>query len=299
MRESLQKLIEQTVIFEYHLPHDEKDIDGAVYSTENDHCYSSSNDKHLAEIIYNAVVDYAFNEYELDVRDYANAHMEALQTRIRYEAHKEEDEQLKYGFFGEVLLYCVLCIIYKTTPIISKGHFYSPVENSESKGFDSYHMVEHEDGVSLWFGEVKFHASRASGIKSALKGIEHVISDEYLNKNLNALPAHTSNLNLDGSKIDLIIKDWRENPSIKILETAKKHNIKLVYPILLLFDESSKGYDESIRGAIEYIAKNYEEQEFNISIEVSIFFIFIPVENSKKIKMEVLKWIGNKQPLMS
>ncbi len=299
MRESLKELIKNTIVFEYELAHVEKSIKKTIYSTDNDHCYSSLNNKDISEIIYNALIEYAFNQHELNETDYNNLHSIALKTKIKFDETKEIEDQGKYGFFGEVMLHCLLCIMYKTTPLIAKGYFYNPLENSELKGYDSYHIIEHDNKLELWFGEVKFHAVHTSGIDDVLKKIDNSISDNYLNKNLMALPNHENNLNIQGSKVDLIIKEWKKKPEIKILEEAKKYSIKLVYPILLLFNESSSGYDDSIRNVIKYIEDNYSPKAFNISVEISIFFILLPVKNTKEIKTTVLQWIKDKKQLMS
>ena len=297
MRKSLKELIEKTIIFEYKLPNSLKFIDKTIYSTENDQCYSSSDNEQLADIIYNSIIEYAFNEYELENADYQNAHSEALLTRIKFSPNKGAAVQLKHGFFGEVLLYCVLCTMHKAMPLISRGYFYNPLENSETKGFDSYHIIEDEDKLELWCGEVKFHAKHSGGIDDALNKIDNALSDDYLNKNLLALPNNVDNFNKK-SKIDTIITQWKQNPNITILEEAKKHNQKLVYPILLLFNEGSSGYDESIKSVIKHIKDNHSTKTFSLSVELSIFFILIPVNNTKEIKTKVLEWIkANKLPM--
>lgn len=273
MRQVLKELVEKTIVLEYELPHTGKAITKTVYSTDNDRCYSSLNDNDISEIIYNSIVEYAFNENELVAADFTNLHAAALQTKIRYESEHKTSVQIKYGFFGEVLLYCILCILHKANPLISKGYFYSPIENAEPKGYDSYHIVESQNQLELWFGEVKFHASYSGGVKSALEKIDTALSDKYLNRNLMALPNHIQNLNIKGSQIEQIIEDWKKNPKIKIIEQAKKYNIKLVYPVLLLFDENKSGFDESIKSAVKAINDYTPKKTFGLSVNVSIFFM--------------------------
>ena len=45
--------------------------------------------------------------------------------------------KLKYGFFGEVILHSILKVFFGTQTFISKGYFYNPLENSESKDYSS------------------------------------------------------------------------------------------------------------------------------------------------------------------
>ena len=79
-------------------------------------------------------------------------HTEAISQRIRIEEEDNEDTQLKYGFFGEVLLNLMLRIYYSTNGIIAKGYFYNILKPEEPKGYDSYHLIETYDKTELLFG---------------------------------------------------------------------------------------------------------------------------------------------------
>src|SRR5690606_29025979 len=102
-----------------------------------------------------------------------------------------------------------------------------------------------------------------------------------------------------GSKIETIIKDWEENPYLSIIDEMKQHNMKLVYPVMLLYEEHDLGFDESIKGIPTYIQDKYATNAFAISVDYSIFFILVPMKDVKAIKEEVIKWIELKKPLMS
>ncbi|MBW8017631.1 MAG: DUF1837 domain-containing protein [Planctomycetes bacterium] len=299
MRPALFKLIEEAIVYRYDLPHSDKGINSTIFSTENDKCYSSQDMDDIVKIIYNSVVEYSFNEFEITERKYSNLHAEAFLTRIRYEESDLDKIKLKYGFFGEVLLYAALVVLFQSKPLISKGYFYDPLEKSEIKGYDSYHLVENNKNLELWFGEVKFHQLHTNAIRSALKEIKKSLSDTYLNRNLLALTRHKNNFNIRDSKIEQVIEEWRQNPTITILEQIKKHHMKLVYPVMLAYESKSDDYDSEIKKIPEYIAKNYTSEKFDLSIEHSIFFVLLPLKRVKEIKKEVLKWITSKKPLMS
>lgn len=149
------------------------------------------------------------------------------------------------------------------------------------------------------FGEVKFHARYKAGIDSVLKNISKAISDDYLERNVFAISNQVHNLNCSGSKIETIINKWQKNPKLKIVEELQQHKMKLVYPIMLLFDEDKTGYDSSIKKIPEYIEKEHKSLKFNIGIDYSIFFILIPLQSVKNIKKDVIKWIESKKPLLS
>ena len=78
----------------------------------------------------------------------------------------------------------------------------------------------------------------------------------------------------------------------------KKHQIKLIYPVLLLFDGNKSGYDESIKSVIAHIESKYAPKTFKLSIPVSIFLILVPVGDTKTIKTQVLEWIKTKKSVI-
>jgi len=192
-----------------------------------------------------------------------------------------------------------LKVYFGTDTIISKGYFYNPLEKSESKGYDAYHLIEYNDKVHLWFGETKFHKSYTQAINDVLKKIKSSLSDSYLKTNLLALRKNKENLNIEGSKIEKVLQDWADNPNIQIIEELKQHSIELVYPIVILFEQNKEGYDKSIQKIPKYIKKKHVLEEYDLSIPCTVFFILVPIEDVKKVKSEVLKWIELKKPLLS
>jgi len=299
MRESLKKLIEQTIVYQYDLPNNDIWILNTDISTENDTCYKSEDKDDLIDIIYNSIVDYSFNEHSLTSSDYDKLISIALKTKIKYKSDASELEKIKYGFYGEVLLYALLVTKYSANPLISRWYFYNPLENSETKWYDSYHLLDTGREIQLWFWEAKFHGRYNQGINSILKSIEKALSDDYLDKNLLAISTRKQDFNIKGSRIEAIIDSWEEDPNINLLSELQKHSIKLVYPILLLYEQWVSDYDEMIKKAVKYIKDNHETKWFSLSIDFSIFFIFLPLKEVKLIKQQVIQCIESKKPLIS
>lgn len=304
MKDELIRLIKDSILFEYHLPHAEKRIEKSVLSNIKDYCYKLSSDEDLARIMHNSIVDYSFDSFEMNV-DEKVLFNKALMSRIRYNAADDEETKLNYGFFGEVLLHVLLRVLYKAEPLISKGHF-TIIGNGESKGYDSYHLVQKGDGsIHLWFGEVKFRGTSSSGLKSALDNLSNkILTDSYLRDNnlipifdeMSKNPEYTKKF--EGSKIIEFRDKWVEKGILNI-DDFKEENFKLIYPILISYNKSNRGYDKSISNAIKYIKKNYSNIEIkDISIETSIFFVFLPVDNVKTIKTQVLEWIDLREQLI-
>jgi len=298
MREELLNLISSSIVYKYDLPNHELGIDKSIFSTENDKCFSSVSNETLATIIYNSIVEYSFNEFDLKDKDIGNMHSIALQTKLKYNEYATEKSKISYGFHGETILYCMLYAKLNAKPVISRGYFYNPLEASETKGYDAYHLIENEGVTELWFGEVKFRNTYTSGIDSALENIEKAISDAYLSKNFLAITNHKNNFNISGTKVESIIAQWEENPTIDIIEEVKKHDIKLVYPIVILYNKHKQGYDHSIKIAIQHIIDKHSAKSFNLSIPFSIYFIWLPVEKVRDIKTTVIEWIESKKHLI-
>ena len=183
MRQSLVDLINKTIIYQYSVHCPTRKIDKTNLTTNKDDCYLSTNDNNLVEIIYNSLIEYACNEFEIKPHNLQNLHYQALQNRIRYDEKHNQLTKIKYGFYGEALLQVVLNVFYGSETLIAKGYFYNPTENSEAKGYDLYHLIENNDQVELWFGEVKFRESFSSAVKSAIEGLEKAITDNYFDQN--------------------------------------------------------------------------------------------------------------------
>ena len=66
MREVVKELIEQSIFFEYKLPNENKNIESSKYSNYKDFCFSNDKYEKISELIYNSIIDYANNEYEID-----------------------------------------------------------------------------------------------------------------------------------------------------------------------------------------------------------------------------------------
>lgn len=292
MRQTLIDLIKRSICFKYSLPNGI--IESSVISTQKDDCYECYDDNEITKIIYNALIDYSYNEYELDEANYQNLFTKALITKLHYT--NDSAKLQKLGFYGEILLYVMLRIFYNSNAAISRGYFYHILENGETKGFDSYHFIENNGIPELWFGEAKFYQNMNSAIKTVLDKISISLSNNYLSENIIALNEHKNDFNLEGTIIQKIVLKWDDNPNINIIEELKSCNGKLIYPIFIV-GQIDTDYDTTIKKAINYI-KEYTIPEYSLDIDVSIFFIFLPVINTAKIKEDVVSWIETKKPLI-
>ncbi len=299
MRQNLVNLINKTIIYQYSLDCSIRKINKTNYTTSKDDCYKSIDDNSLIDIIYNSIIEYSFDEFDLENKKYDNLMPVALISKLKYNEFASEKSKISYGFFGEVLLYSILMTKYKTNTLISRGYFYNPLEKSETKGYDSYHLIENSDNVELWFGEVKFRASFKEGVKSAIDGLLKAISDEYLKTNILAMVNHKDNNKLKDSKIKEIIDKWMADPLIvSIIDEVINYNMKLIYPILIVYDDKELNYDTKITNAIQHINTTFSPMTYKMSVDFEIFFMFLPLHETTNLKKEVIKCITSKKPLI-
>lgn len=266
MRDILKELVKNTIILEYELPCQEKGLEKTPLSTHKDKCYNVVSDDSLIDIIYNSIIEYSLNEFDIDKNDYNKSMDIALQTKIR------ENPNKSHGFFGEVLLHSILCALFKTDVLIARGYFYCPTSKSEVTGFDSYHLIQYGDKVQLWFGEAKFRTKYHQSICEIIKKLSLTISDDYLRSNILAFENHKRNLNLQGSVIEKILDDFRENPKIVIADKLQEY---IILPIVKSKDLRHmieyKGKDGDWKHSLlTYVVAAYLDKGFNGLVEYNV-----------------------------
>lgn len=301
MREKLEEAIKEAIVFECQLPHEESSTKKSCLTARNDDCYNNSDKNKIAKIIYNGIVEYATNEYKIDYENLLKEQRKAILTRIRYNKTATESTKLKYGFYGEVLFDLILRIFYKTFVLVSRGYFYSPLDEKEVPGFDCFHLIKAEQNIELWFGEAKFHKDYKKAIGQVIEKLRISLSDDYLDKNLKAIIVQNENWTTDDSKLRAILDAWKENPDIKLSEEVKKFNFSLVYPVFIAYEKKDKDdYYESIKNCISYIEEECKKNgiEMPATFKYRIFFIFLPLSKVKSIKESVIKWIEMNEPLI-
>ena len=69
MRNSLHSLLSKAIILEYTLPNTINSINCSVHTTDEDTCMKVGTiDSDIAKVIYNGIVEYSFDEWEVDIR---------------------------------------------------------------------------------------------------------------------------------------------------------------------------------------------------------------------------------------
>lgn len=301
MRESLRIAVKNAIFFECRLPDKASGLGRSCLSSHDDSCFKNNDHLSIARVIYNGIVEYAVNEYNIDYENLELEQRRAIARYIRYDANASDATKLKYGFYGEVLLDLILRCFMNTSVLLARGYFYSVLEGSEPKGFDAFHIIEQNERLDLWFGEAKFHQNYKQAITQVLEKIHLSLSDEYVNKNLVALIDWQDRFTTPNSQIENILHAWEDNPTINLTNEMNSRNMRLTYPIFIAYEKTDAlCYHNNIKDCIKYIKE--QVNNLNISIPATfdyrIFFIFLPVNEVKQIKERVLDWIEKQEPLI-
>ena len=298
MRDSLEKLISSAIVFEYSLPHGA--IPKVTVANVPDHCYrnqTSSDD--IKELIYNGLIDYGIEVSRIDISRLQPLHKLVLTTKLRYDENATLDSKIKYGFYGEVLLYLLIQYFYGASTLISRGYFYNPLERSETKGYDTYQIryKEKDFDIELWFGEVKFYGNYSEAVKKIFKNIDKALSDDYLSLNFKAFVNHVEKFD-PNSIPGQIVQQIIDNPDVVISDLIRQNNMTLMYPALLICDDKDMPYDDIIKEIVDHINEKYTVIHPTLSIPYQFFFVILPVHDSMAIKTDVIKWISSNHPLI-
>lgn len=309
MRKRLEELVKQSMIIKYMLPTNFVNDAGLTEKLEmsnlssdgkSDYCLEGQ-DSNISKVIYNGIVEFAVNEFNINYQNLEIEQTKAILTKLRYNKSDRAEIKLKYGFYGEVLLDLLLRVYFGTKVVLARGYFYSPLEKSEPKGFDSFHFFDNNGNLELWLGEAKFHQSFTSAIESVIEKMSSSITDTYMNEHMFAIINERNNMSYSHPILDSILNKWENNPEIILSDELASNNVELVYPIFIAFQkQSTYSYEKTITACIKKINETLVKIPFspNIKINVSIFVILLPVENSNKLKEDVIKWIEAKEPLV-
>ena len=301
MRDVLKNAVKQAICIECKLPHSESGVDRSCLSTTSDICFTNQSPDEIAKIIYNGIVEFAVNEYEIDYDNLEREQRKAILRHIRYNPSATSTQKLKYGFYGEVLLDLILRCFLNTNVLLARGYFYSILEGGEPKGFDAFHLIESKSKLDLWLGEAKFYVQYKKPITDVLEKLEWSLSDEYVSKNLIALIGKEDHFTKKSSRIQAVLDAWEENPGINLAEEMNRHQIRLTYPVFIAYQKNTTdGYHDSISNCIKHISTEFSRININIpaSFDYRLFFMFLPLSEVKRIKESVIEWIDSQKPLI-
>lgn len=198
----------------------------------------------LVDYLFNYLPEFALSHTELSEFDSLN-----IIPKIRQAAGNvyQSEKFRNRGEFGELLLHAIIRETHHTIPAISKI-YYKDGPNETVKGFDAVHVVDNEDKLELWLGEVKFYQSIYSAIPDVIEELKAHVKIRYVKNEFITIT----------NKID---RDWVHAEKLKNLLDPNT-SLDDVFentcvPVLLTYD--SKILGKHSRKTDEYITEIQEE----------------------------------------
>ncbi|MCM2348640.1 MAG: DUF1837 domain-containing protein [Bacteriovoracaceae bacterium] len=251
---------------------DEKELLGISPGYEG----GSFRDKGLAELMFNALPDFALDYKELKNLSTSNV-MERLRKAVKtiYSTGKFKSR----GEFGELLLHVVMRDFYGSVPAISKI-YYKTSANETVKGFDAVHVVPQGEDLNLWVGETKFYSSISNAISDVVEELRAHVKPDYLR----------SEFILINGKIE---ESWPFSGKLKSLIDSKTSLDevfnKLVIPVLLTYDSDAtknntvlnEKFKQEIKEEIKKYGDNFRSKDLPKNIEIVL--ILVPLHTKKNL----------------
>ena len=197
----------------------------------------------------------------------------------------DTDKYDRRGEFGELILHALMREIVKTEPAISKIYFKDSVNNTV-KGFDAVHILDTDNGIELWLGEVKFYKNASQAVDDVVKELELHFQDDYLKKEFMLI----------SRKLD---QSWSGTQGLKKLLnpnlTLDKVVKAIVVPVLLTYESKAcqsfkKTCDEYVKQLMQEFMQVHERfTHKNVKVKVRIELFLFPMFSKQSLLDELHK----------
>ncbi|WP_133512893.1 HamA C-terminal domain-containing protein [Candidatus Thiosymbion oneisti] len=213
---------------------------------------------------------------ELEEMNHANAvSLFRKAAKIIYNTGKFKNR----GEFGEILLHSVIRQVFNSIPAISKI-YYKDSANDTIKGFDAVHVVDTDEGLELWIGEVKFYKDINAAIRDVIKELRLHTDTDYLRQEFALI----------SNKID---KKWPHAEELLRLihrnTTLDEVFKRACIPVLLTYESRTVGEHNSVCDDYTNHLKAEFGKHYKIFLdsglpnEIIIHLILVPLERKEKL----------------
>ncbi len=201
-----------------------------------------------------------------------------------------DDQYLRKGEFGELILHLLLRDFHDTIPLLSKIYF-KDSRGFAVHGFDSVHIQP--STKTLWLGESKIYIDGKSGIRALVKDIHEHFNSEYLESEFILISKkikHFDNIPEKEHWLDIL------SDSTALSEQLSKIKIPLLctYESNLFSsydDESLQEFIDDYKKEMEAMFKYFDDKnDHPLKPKLDILLILFPVQN----KTELVKSLHNK-----
>lgn len=230
----------------------------------------------LAEHVVEWLPEFALSERELAAMSGANA------RRALRSAAETVYQSTKYatrGEVGEILLHAIIRQEFGSIPVISKV-FFKDAPNDTVKGFDAVHVVDGQDGLELWLGEVKLYKDVASAVRDVLVELEQHTRIPYLRTEFAAI----------WRKVD------QDHPHREALKRLLVSNVtmdevftRICIPVFLTYDsevvaahsKTDAAYEAGITAEFEKHHGRFKNSP--LPREIRIILVLLPMNNKARL----------------
>ena len=183
------------------------------------------------------------------------------------------------GEIGELILHAIVRQEFHTMPLISKI-FYKDSPNDTVKGFDCVHIVENNEYLELWLGEVKFYQDFKDASRDVCAELEAHIQSVYLRKEFIAIC----------NKLD-----DRHPVSIKVASLLNQNTSldkifpRIVFPVLITYESDAIKRNvslcqEMIAGIKKETSENYKHFKGKLpNLKSAIHLIMVPLGQKERL----------------
>lgn len=224
--------------------------------------------KQFSEFLFDRhLLDFAlkFSEYQnLNYLDATNKLKKA--AKLIYQKYHD-----RRGEFGELILHSIIKECYHTTPAISKIHF-KDGPNETVKGFDAVHVLEIDNHLELWLGEVKFYSEISSAIRDVVPEIKLHIANDYIRNEFIAITNKIDEFFPLKDKLKKLIDPFTsldEIFSAICIPVLLTYNSDTTKDVTKFTDE----YIDKIRPELEKIFKSFSDKLGEVKIKIHLFLL--------------------------
>ncbi|GHU56504.1 hypothetical protein FACS189411_07270 [Bacteroidia bacterium] len=241
------------------------------------------------------LVDYLFEylpEFALTYTEFNNLNgTNAIQTIKQAAANIYQTEKFKSrGEFGELLLHAIIRETYNTIPAISKI-FYKDGPNDIVKGFDAVHVVDTNDSLELWLGEVKFYNDISNAIRDVVDELKQHINVRYVRNEFVAITNKIDNSWSHAEKLKTLL---HPNTSLDDVFSATSIPVLLTYDsaVLTKYSQKSQEYIDEISNEFLTLHRNFCTKlgDFPLTIHLFLLPLNTKAELMKLLESKLKTW---------
>lgn len=205
----------------------------------------------------------------------------------------DTDKYDRRGEFGELILHALLRETMSTEPAISKIYFKDSVNNTV-KGFDAVHVLDTQNGLELWLGEVKFYTKANKAVDDVVAELKAHFQDDYLKKEFMLITRKVDSNWSCSARLKKLL-----DPNITLDKVVKA----IVVPVLITYEspttksytETCDEYIQALETELMKVHKSFASKNSVAKVRVELFLF--PMQSKKQLLDQLHKRLKAAQEL--